>query len=146
MYFKRQRTVNPKFSLRQLPKKLIQKIKLKIWFIEDQLYFLDQLHWCYMLLNTVVITSYQRQIQELHVSDEKSCGKRYSLATVNGCPKEPYLTYSTSDNEAPLISRVLIGRHLIFHSLTSPPCCSSPRKCTPVKYKTKQKARFLVVT
>ena len=32
-----------------------------------------------------------------------------------------FITYSTSDNEIPPISRVLIGRHLIFHSLTSPP-------------------------
>ena len=54
--------------------------------------------------------------------------------------------YSTSDNETSPISRVLIGLHLIFHSLTSPPCCNSPRKCTPVKYKKRQKARFPIVT
>ena len=44
-----------------------------------------------------------------------------------------------SDNETPPISRVLIGQQLIFHSLTSPPCCDSPQKCTPVKYKKRQK-------
>ena len=54
--------------------------------------------------------------------------------------------YRTSDNETPPISRVLIGRHLIFHSLTSPPCCNLPRKCTPVKYKKRQKAGFPIVT
>ena len=57
-----------------------------------------------------------------------------------------FMTYSTSDNEIPPISRVLIGRHLIFDSLTSPPGCNSPRKCTPVKYKKRQKAGFPVVT
>ena len=39
----------------------------------------------------------------------------------------------------PPLSRVLTGRHLIFCWLTSPPCCNSPRKCTPVKYKKRQK-------
>ena len=55
-------------------------------------------------------------------------------------------TYSTSDNETPPISRVLIGRHLNFCWLTSPPCCNSPRKCTPVKYMKRQKAGFPIVT
>ena len=55
-------------------------------------------------------------------------------------------TYSMSENDAPPISRVLIGRHLIFHSLTSPPCCNLPRKCTPAKYKKRQKAGFPIVT
>ena len=56
------------------------------------------------------------------------------------------LTYSSSDNLAPPISWVLIGRHLILCSLTSPACCNSPRKSTPVRYKARQKARFPVVT
>ena len=56
------------------------------------------------------------------------------------------LTYSTSDNETPPISWVLIGRHLILCWLTSPPYCNSPRKCTPVKYKKRQKAGFPTVT
>ena len=43
-------------------------------------------------------------------------------------------------------SRGLIGRDLIFSSLTSPTCCNSPRKCTPVKYKTRQKAWFQIVS
>ena len=55
-------------------------------------------------------------------------------------------TYSLSYNLRPPIARVLIGQHLIFYSLTSPTCCSSPRKCTPVKYKKRQKAGFPVVT
>ena len=50
------------------------------------------------------------------------------------------LSYNMSDNETPPISRVLIGQHLIFHSLTSPLCCNSPGKCTPVKYKKRQKS------
>ena len=50
-----------------------------------------------------------------------------------------YQPYSPFYNLAPPISRVLIGQYLIFCSLKSPTCCSSPRKCTPVKYKKKQK-------
>ena len=53
--------------------------------------------------------------------------------------------YSTSENEAPPISRVLIGRHLIFCWLTSLPYSNSPPKCTPVKYKRRQKAGFSIV-
>ena len=52
------------------------------------------------------------------------------------------LTYSSSDNLAPPISWVLIGRHMIFCSLTSRTCCNLPQKCTPVKYKARQKAGF----
>ena len=51
----------------------------------------------------------------------------------------PYFTYSMSDNVTPPISRVVIGRHLIFCWLTLPPCCNSPRKCTAAKYKKRQK-------
>ena len=35
---------------------------------------------------------------------------------------------------------------MIFHSLTSPPCCNSPRKCTPLKYEKRQRAGFPIVT
>ena len=55
-------------------------------------------------------------------------------------------TYSTSENETPPISWVLIGRHLIFYWLTSPTCCNSPRKCTPSKYMKRQKAGLPIVT
>ena len=54
-------------------------------------------------------------------------------------------TYSPSYNVTAPFSRVLIGQHLIFCSLTSPTCCNSPRKCTPVKHK-RQKAGFPIVT
>ena len=50
-----------------------------------------------------------------------------------------YQPYSPFYNLAPPIFRVLIGQYLIFCSLKSPTCCSSLRKCTPVKYKKKQK-------
>ena len=55
-------------------------------------------------------------------------------------------SHSSSYNLTPPISRVLIGPHLIFCSLTSPTCCKSPRKCTPVKYKARQEAGFPIVT
>ena len=55
-------------------------------------------------------------------------------------------TYSSSYNLTPPTSRVMIGQHLIFCSLASPTCCNSPRECTPVKYKARQKAGFRIVT
>ena len=45
------------------------------------------------------------------------------------------LPHSSSYNLTPLLSRVLIGRHLTVCSMTSPTCCNSPRKCTPLKHK-----------
>ena len=48
-------------------------------------------------------------------------------------------TYSPSYNLTPPISPVMIGQHLIFCSMTSPTYWNSPRKCTPVKYKKRQK-------
>ena len=59
---------------------------------------------------------------------------------------EAIVTYSLSYNLTPRISRVLIGQPLTFCSMMSPTCCNSPRKCTPVKYKKKQKAGFQIVT
>ena len=56
------------------------------------------------------------------------------------------ISYSPSYNLAPPISRVLIGQYFIFCSLTSPTCCNSPQKCTPVQYKKRQKAAFPIVT
>ena len=56
------------------------------------------------------------------------------------------LAYSLSNNLTLAISRVLIGQHFIFCSPTWPTCCNSPRKCTPVKYKVRQKAGFPIVS
>ena len=56
-----------------------------------------------------------------------------------------FLYCSTYNLTAP-ISPVLIDQHLIICSLTSPTCYNSPPKFTPVKYKTRQKAGFPVVT
>ena len=55
-------------------------------------------------------------------------------------------TYSSSCNLTPPISWLLIGRHLSFCPLTWQTCCNSPRKCTPVKYKARQKAMFPIIT
>ena len=41
---------------------------------------------------------------------------------------------------------VLIGRHLIFCSLTSPTCRNSPQKCRPVKDNARQKDELPTVT
>ena len=54
--------------------------------------------------------------------------------------------YSMFENETLPICEVLIGRHLIFHSLTFPLRCNLPRKRTPVKYKKRQKVGFPIVT
>ena len=51
-----------------------------------------------------------------------------------------YITYNLSYNLIPAISRVLVGRYLIFCSSTWPTRCNSPRKSMPVKCKTRQKA------
>ena len=61
--------------------------------------------------------------------------------------KQHSFTHSTSENETPSISGVLIGRHLtdnetppisrvlidrpIFQSMTSQPCCNLTGKCMP---------------
>ena len=60
--------------------------------------------------------------------------------------RKTVLTYSPSYNLISPISPVLICQHLIFCSITSPTCCNSPWKCTPVKYKKRQKAGFPIVT
>ena len=59
-------------------------------------------------------------------------------------PKHAY--YSPSYNLTPPVSGVLTSQQLIFCLMTSPTCCNSPRKCTPVKSKNKQKAGFPIVT
>ena len=56
------------------------------------------------------------------------------------------VTYSSSYILTPAISWVLIGDHLIFCSPPWPMCCNSLPKCTPVKYKARQKAGFPTVT
>ena len=53
-----------------------------------------------------------------------------------------HFTYSSCNNLISVISRVLIYSYLNFCSLTSPTSCNSPRKCTPVKGKVKQKAGY----
>ena len=60
-------------------------------------------------------------------------------------PEKFNFAYSLYYSQTLAISRVLIGRHLIFCLLTWPTCCNSPRKCTPVKYKARQKAGFPIV-
>ena len=69
------------------------------------------------------------------MSLNKSCEKKQYTWNI-----DLILPYSSSDNLTPPISRVLIGRHLIFSSLTSPTCCNPPVKCTSVKYNARQKA------
>ena len=44
------------------------------------------------------------------------------------------------------VSRVMIDKHLIFCPYMWSTCCNTPRKCTPVKYKVRQKAGFPIVT
>ena len=56
------------------------------------------------------------------------------------------ITYSLFYDLTPAISWFLIGQPLIFCSSTLPKCCNLPRKCTPVEYKVRQKAGFLIVS
>lgn len=55
-------------------------------------------------------------------------------------------SYSSSYNLILAISRVLIGQLLIFCSPTWSMCCISPRKCTAVKCRPRQKAGVSIVT
>ena len=59
-----------------------------------------------------------------------------------------YLANRSSYNLTPPISWALVGRYLIFCSLTLSTCFNSPRKLVKykVKYKARQKARFPRVT
>ena len=73
----------------------------------------------------------------------------YALANISPANSNLWVQsqpHSSSYNLTQPISRVLIGQHLIFCSLTSPTCCNLLRKCTPVKYKKRQKAGFTIVT
>ena len=74
------------------------------------------------------------------------CGVLQITSRMKFLGVKKWCTCSASDNLTPPISRVLIGRHLHFCSLTSPTYCNSSRKCTPVKYKARQKAGFPIVT
>ena len=106
---------------------------------------------------------WQRVIQQKYFSDQFFRCWWFSLFFINKYPiintsssldpsffssshRRCSVTYSSSYNLTPAISRVLIGEHLIFCSPPWPTCCNSPRKCTPVKYKTKQKVGFPIIT
>ena len=69
-----------------------------------------------------------------------------SSSAFRGSHRRSSVTYSSSYNLTPAISRVLIGEQLIFCSPPWPTCCNSPRKCTSVKYKARQKTGFPIVT
>ena len=49
------------------------------------------------------------------------------------------------NNLMSVISRVLIGQHLIFYSATWPTYSNSPQKCMPVKWKVGQKVAYQFV-
>ena len=68
---------------------------------------------------------------------------KLNLTTLDTYLEKRFVRYSSSDNRAPPISRVLISQHLIFCSLTSSTFCNSPRKYALVKYKTRQIAGLL---
>ena len=93
---------------------------------------------------------WQKPFKGCHVRSvflrDKQNFKRGIWTLVSIMQKHAPETYSTSDNETPPISRALIGRHLIFCWLTSPPCCNSPQNCTSIKYMQWQKAGFPIVT
>ena len=96
--------------------------------VSDYLFTVDDF-FSFSLINIPSITS-----RVLHLSFFRSSHRR--------C----FVTYSSSHNLTPAISRVMIGQHLIFYSPPWLKCCNSPRKCTPVKYKARQKAGFPIVT
>ena len=108
-------------------------------------------------------SEWQRVIQQKYLSDQFFRCWWFSLFFINKYPiintsssldpsffssshRRFSVTYSSSYNLTPAISRVLIGEQLIFCSPPWPTCCNSPRKCTPVKYKTRQKVGFPIIT
>ena len=80
-----------------------------------------------------------------------TCWAPFAYKCVAPCPflkplvETSHLAYSSSYNLTPAISQVLIGQHSISCLPTWPTCGNSPRKCTPVEYKARQKAGFPVV-
>ena len=117
-----------RFSLNFDPVKEILKIRCHIYISMNKVNILRKIH--------AKMKSFAPTI--LHH------GKKLNILTLS-CRFITSYTPSynlTSYNLTPPISRVLIGQHLIFCSLTSPTCCNLPRKCTPVKYKNGQKAGF----
>ena len=74
-------------------------------------------------------------LYKIEALDEGSVQLKNEIGVSFGNLSLCLVPYSLSYNLTSPISGVLIGQHLIFYSLTSPTCCNSPRKCTPVKYK-----------
>ena len=99
----------------------------------------DQIHFktCDPFLRTVkIIENHSNNNWKILI--ERSIRVRHSIRWTG--------SYSSSHNLTPAISRALIGRYLIFCSPTWPTCCNSSRKCTPVKYKAREKSGFPTVT
>ena len=123
-------------------------VSLKLTFLHSSIYvayFKIDLDMLLISTNQLGYVTDINQSTDAICTYDSSAEKVSVLTRIVKCDKSNE-TYSSSCNLTQPISRILIGRHVIFCLPTWPKCCSSPRKCTPVKYNARQKSRFQILT
>ena len=123
-------------------------VSLKLTFLHSSIYvayFKTDLDMLLISTNQLGYVTYINQSTDAICTYDSSAEKVSVLTRIVKCDKSNE-TYSSSCNLTQPISRVLIGRHVIFCLPTWSKCCSSPRKCTPVKYNARQKSGFQILT
>ena len=123
-------------------------VSLKLTFLHSSIYvayFKIDLDMLLISTNQLGHVTDINQSTDAICTYDSSAEKVSVLTRIVKCDKSNE-TYSSSCNLTQPISRILIGRHVISCLPTWPKCCSSPRKCTPVKYNARQKSRFQILT
>ena len=123
-------------------------VSLKLTFLHSSIYvayFKIDLDMLLISTNQLGYVTDINQSTDAICTYDSSAEKVSVLTRIVKCDKSNE-TYSSSCNLTQPISRILIGRHVIFCLPTWPKCCSSPRKCTPVKHNARQKSRFQILT
>ena len=123
-------------------------VSLKLTFLHSSIYvayFKIDLDMLLISTNQLGYVTDINQSTDAICTYDSSAEKVSVLTRIVKCDKSNE-TYSSSCNLTQPISRILIGRHVIFCLPTWPKCCSSPRKCTPVKYNARQKSGFQILT
>ena len=123
-------------------------VSLKLTFLHSSIYvayFKIDLDMLLISTNQLGYVTDINQSTDAICTYDTSAEKVSVLTRIVKCDKSNE-TYSSSCNLTQPISRILIGGHVIFCLPTWPKCCSSPRKCTPVKHNARQKSRFQILT
>ena len=123
-------------------------VSLKLTFLHSSIYvayFKIDLDMLLISTNQLGYVTDINQSTDAICTYDSSAEKVSVLTRIVKCDKGNE-TYSSSCNLTQPISRILIDRHVIFCLPTWPKCCSSPRKCTPVKHNARQKSRFQILT